>query len=88
MQLLERVKGSLFGLAIGDALGAPIEFRPPGTFKPITGMTGGGTPALPLAAGPTIRPRPSASRAASSSAAASIHGTSSHAMYAGGRMAI
>lgn len=37
-----RISGSLFGLAIGDALGAPIEFESPGTFKPITRFRGGG----------------------------------------------
>jgi ADP-ribosylglycohydrolase len=34
--------GSLLGLAVGDALGAPIEFSPPGSFEPITGMRAGG----------------------------------------------
>lgn len=38
----ERVYGSIFGLAIGDSLGAPIEFRPPGTFEPLTDMLSGG----------------------------------------------
>lgn len=38
----DRVRGALLGLAIGDALGAAIEFRPPGTFDPVTGMRGGG----------------------------------------------
>jgi ADP-ribosyl-[dinitrogen reductase] hydrolase len=37
-----RVRGALFGLATGDALGAPVEFRRPGTFEPVTAMTGGG----------------------------------------------
>ena len=40
--LLSRYQGSLLGLAIGDALGAPIEFCPPGRFPPITGFSGGG----------------------------------------------
>ncbi len=39
---LERFQGSLFGLAIGDALGASIEFKPPGTFIPIKTFEGGG----------------------------------------------
>jgi len=30
------------GLAVGDALGTTLEFRPPGTFRPITDMVGGG----------------------------------------------
>lgn len=46
MHLLDRYKGSLLGLAIGDALGAPIEFRPPGSFTPITTFQGGGTHGL------------------------------------------
>lgn len=37
-----RYRGCLLGLAVGDALGAPIEFHPPGTFEPVTGMKGGG----------------------------------------------
>lgn len=46
MDLLNRYRGSLLGLAIGDALGAPIEFRPPGTFDPIDTFRGGGTHGL------------------------------------------
>jgi len=34
--------GSLLGLAIGDALGAPLEFTKPGTFPPIKDFHGGG----------------------------------------------
>jgi len=30
------------GLAVGDALGAPLEFHPPGTFEPIEDMVDGG----------------------------------------------
>jgi len=32
----------MLGLAVGDALGTTLEFRQPGTFEPITDMTGGG----------------------------------------------
>jgi ADP-ribosylglycohydrolase len=32
----------MLGLAVGDALGTTVEFRAPGTFKPITDMIGGG----------------------------------------------
>ncbi len=39
---MDRAKGSLLGLAVGDALGAAVEFMPPGSFKPLTGMRGGG----------------------------------------------
>lgn len=38
----DRYTGSLLGLAIGDALGASIEFRPPGTFEPLADMIAGG----------------------------------------------
>ena len=39
---LDNFKGSLLGLAIGDALGAPLEFTKPGTFQPINDFHGGG----------------------------------------------
>lgn len=37
-----RFSGSLFGLAVGDALGTTLEFKSPGTFRPIDDMVGGG----------------------------------------------
>src|SRR5215469_5994566 len=40
--LRDRYRGALLGLAAGDALGTTLEFSPPGTFKPITDMIGGG----------------------------------------------
>ncbi len=42
LELIERYRGSLFGLAIGDALGASLEFQEPGSFEPIADMLGGG----------------------------------------------
>jgi ADP-ribosyl-[dinitrogen reductase] hydrolase len=39
---IERFRGCLLGLAVGDAVGTTLEFKPPGSFKPITGMAGGG----------------------------------------------
>ncbi|MCI0396571.1 MAG: ADP-ribosylglycohydrolase family protein [Chloroflexi bacterium] len=42
MELLERYRGALLGLAAGDAVGTTLEFRPPGTFTPIADMVGGG----------------------------------------------
>lgn len=39
---LDRSRGCLVGLAVGDAIGTTLEFRPPGTFKPLTDMVGGG----------------------------------------------
>ncbi len=38
MEQLERYRGSLLGLAVGDALGMPIEGAPPGSFQPIENM--------------------------------------------------
>lgn len=38
----ERYFGCLLGLAAGDALGTTLEFNRPGSFEPITDMTGGG----------------------------------------------
>ncbi len=32
MELKDSFLGSLLGLAVGDALGVPLEFRPPGSF--------------------------------------------------------
>jgi ADP-ribosylglycohydrolase len=40
--LRDRYLGALLGLAVGDALGTTLEFKAPGTFKPITDMVGGG----------------------------------------------
>ncbi len=39
---ISRYRGSLLGLAVGDALGTTLEFKSPGTFLPITDMVGGG----------------------------------------------
>jgi len=37
-----RLRGALIGLAVGDALGAAIEFKSPGSFAPVTGYRNGG----------------------------------------------
>ena len=42
MDRVERYRGSLLGLAVGDALGTTLEFEPPGSFAPIDDMVGGG----------------------------------------------
>ncbi|CAF4473703.1 unnamed protein product, partial [Rotaria sp. Silwood2] len=44
-KILNRIKGSIFGMALGDALGAQVEFRPRGYLvaNPVTDMQGGGT---------------------------------------------
>ena len=39
---LDRWRGALLGLAVGDALGTTLEFSRPGTFDPVTDMVGGG----------------------------------------------
>jgi len=43
----DRQRGTLLGLAIGDALGAAVEFKSPGTFPEVTGYRGGGPHGLP-----------------------------------------
>jgi ADP-ribosylglycohydrolase len=45
-----RFRGSLLGLAVGDAIGTSVEFQPPGTFPPVTDMLGGGPFSLPVGA--------------------------------------
>ncbi|MBN1382693.1 MAG: ADP-ribosylglycohydrolase family protein [Deltaproteobacteria bacterium] len=42
MDKISRYRGCLLGLAVGDALGTTLEFKPPGSFKPITDIIGGG----------------------------------------------
>ncbi|MDA1087641.1 MAG: ADP-ribosylglycohydrolase family protein [Verrucomicrobia bacterium] len=37
-----RFRGCLLGLAVGDAVGTTVEFKPRGSFPPVTDMTGGG----------------------------------------------
>jgi ADP-ribosyl-[dinitrogen reductase] hydrolase len=48
--LTDRYRATLLGLALGDALGTTLEFRPPGTFSPITDLVGGGPFHLPAGA--------------------------------------
>jgi len=38
----DRILGSLLGLAVGDALGATVEFQARDSFPPVTDMVGGG----------------------------------------------
>ena len=39
---IQRYRGSILGLATGDAVGTTVEFQAPGTFEPVTDMNGGG----------------------------------------------
>src|SRR3954470_11920654 len=45
-----RFRGALMGLAVGDAIGTTVEFKPPGSFAPVTDMIGGGPFGLPAGA--------------------------------------
>ena len=42
METIKRYRGSLLGLAAGDAVGTTLEFSRPGSFTPINDMAGGG----------------------------------------------
>ncbi|MBF8435511.1 ADP-ribosylglycohydrolase family protein [Halanaerobiaceae bacterium Z-7014] len=41
-QTYNKFSGTLIGLAVGDALGAAVEFKPRGSFQQVTDMRGGG----------------------------------------------
>ncbi|KAL2835401.1 ADP-ribosylation/Crystallin J1 [Aspergillus pseudoustus] len=38
LSIPSRIKGSIFGVAVVDALGGPVEFQPRGSFDPVTGF--------------------------------------------------
>ena len=42
LALIDRYRGSLVVLAVGDALGSALEFTKPGAFKPIADIVGEG----------------------------------------------
>ena len=44
-EILDRIQGSMMGMALGDALGAHVEFRPESYLRehPVTDLVGGGT---------------------------------------------
>jgi len=46
-EIKDRARGALLGLAVGDALGAQVEFSPRGSFPPVKEMLGGGPHQLP-----------------------------------------
>jgi len=48
--VLDRFRGALLGLAVGDAVGTTVEFMAPGTFEPVRDMVGGGPFRLPAGA--------------------------------------
>ena len=50
MDLASRQRGCLLGLACGDAVGTTVEFKPRGSFPPVTDMVGGGPFLLPVGA--------------------------------------
>ena len=41
-RLRSRFRGALLGLALGEALAAPVQFARPGTFSPVRDLIGGG----------------------------------------------
>ena len=49
--------GCLLGLAVGDALGAPVEFCRRDTFEPVTEMRAGGQFKLPAGAWTELLPK-------------------------------
>jgi ADP-ribosyl-[dinitrogen reductase] hydrolase len=40
--MTNHLRGALIGLAVGDALGAAVEFSSPGSLAPVTGYRSGG----------------------------------------------
>ena len=42
MDLIDRFRGCLLGLAVGDAVGTTVEFKSRGSFPLMTDMVGGG----------------------------------------------
>jgi ADP-ribosylglycohydrolase len=50
VDLAARYRGAMLGLAAGDAVGTTVEFSPPGTFRPLVDMVGGGPFRLPAGA--------------------------------------
>jgi len=42
LETIDRFRGCLIGLAVGDAVGTSVEFQPRGSFPPVKDMSGGG----------------------------------------------
>ena len=34
-KIQDRFRGAMLGLAVGDAMGVPLEFKDPGTYQPV-----------------------------------------------------
>ena len=81
-------RGCLMGLAAGDAVATTVEFRPPGTFPPVTGMAGGVLSDWTRVSGPMIPPWRCASPTASSPAGSSMPRTRWTAATAGGQQRV
>ena len=54
MNLQPKFRGAMLGLAVGDDVGTTLEFKPPGSFKKIDDMVGGGHSTSRLESGLTI----------------------------------
>ena len=54
MDETNRYRGCLLGLAAGDAVGTTVEFKPRGSFPPVTDMVGGGPFNIKIVAGDVI----------------------------------
>lgn len=42
-EMVNRFQGAILGLAVGDCMGVPLEFKTPNTFEPVSDMIGGGS---------------------------------------------
>jgi ADP-ribosyl-[dinitrogen reductase] hydrolase len=42
-EVVNRFQGAILGLAVGDCMGVPLEFKSPNTFEPVSDMIGGGS---------------------------------------------
>ena len=76
---MDRFRGALLGLAVGDAVGTTVEFMAPGTFEPMRDMVGGGPFGLPAGAWTDDTSMALCLAESLSSGAASIPSTSSSA---------
>ena len=56
MNMQDRLSGCFWGLVVGDALGAPIEFYPRDRHPEVRDMISGGKFNLPAVVGRMIRP--------------------------------